>query len=114
MRSLYRSQSYPLVRKHPIDGFPALPTKGHFSMNEFDYETMAELYPSRRYAKTHLTQYRRFARAAEAIRFVMEDLPANGRAGSFIEVDEARFEGDAIRILYEAPEYPMARQAAAA
>ena len=83
-------------------------------MTPFDYETMAELYPSRRYAKTSLTQYRRFSRAAEAIRFVMEDLPANGRAGSLIEVDETRFEGDAIRVLYEAPGYPLTRQLAAA
>ena len=83
-------------------------------MNAFDYDTMAELFPSRRYAKTQQTQYRRFARAAEAIRYVMEDLPANGRAGSFLEVNEIRFEGDAIRALYDAPEYPLTRQEVAA
>jgi hypothetical protein len=83
-------------------------------MNEFDYEAMAELFPSRRYAKTQQTQYRRFPRAAEAIRYIMEDLPANARAGSFLEVNEIRFEGEAIRALYEATEYPLLRQQAAA
>ena len=72
MRSLYRSRSYPLVRKHPIHGFPALPTKGRVSMNDFYSETMAELYPSRRHAKTHPARHRRFARAAEAIRNLYE------------------------------------------
>jgi hypothetical protein len=85
MRSLYRSQSYPLVRKHPIDGLPALPTKGRVSMNEFYSETMTELYPSRLHAKTHPARHRRVARAAEAI-----------------------------RNLYVAPEHPMTRQGAVA
>jgi hypothetical protein len=102
MRSLYRSQSYPLVRKHPIDGFPALVTKGRVSMNEFYSETMAELYPSRRHAKTHPARHRHLARAAE------------GRAGSLVEVDQPRFDSGAVRILYGAPEYPMTRQGAAA
>jgi hypothetical protein len=30
MRSLYRSQSYPLVRKHPIDGFHPCQPKDSF------------------------------------------------------------------------------------
>ena len=83
-------------------------------MDEFNYEASAELFPSRRYAKTQQTRYRRFATAAEAIRYVIEDLPSSGRAGSFLEVGEVRFEGEAIRALYDAAAYPLSRQDIAA
>ena len=83
-------------------------------MTEFNYGASAELFPSRRYAKTQQTRYRRFPTAAEAIRYIIEDLPSNGRAGSFLEVDEKRYEGDAIRALYDAPAYPLSRQEIAA
>jgi hypothetical protein len=83
-------------------------------MPNIDYTAMAELYPSRRYAKSQTTQYRRFATAAEAIRYVIEEMPAAWLAGSYLEVNERRFEGAAIRSLYDAPEYPLARELAAA
>ena len=83
-------------------------------MEKFNYNAMAELFPSRRYAKTQQTQYRRFPNAAEAIRYIIEELPSNGRAGSFLEVNEKRFEGDAIRALYDAPDYPLAKAKIAA
>jgi hypothetical protein len=83
-------------------------------MNKFDYNAMAELYPSRRYAKSQRTQYRRFATAAEAIRFIIEEVPSDALAGSFLEVNEKRFEGEAIRALYDAPGYPLVRQEIAA
>ena len=83
-------------------------------MPKFNYDAMAELYPSRRYAKSQQTQYRRFDTAAEAIRYVIEELPAKWLAGSHLEVNEQRFEGAAIRELYEAADYPLARLNAAA
>ena len=121
IRSLYRSHSYPLVRKHPIDGTPGLSTKGHLSMTPFDYETMAELYPSRRYAKTSLTQYRRFSRAAEAIRSSWKTSPPTAapvrssrsmRRGS--RATPSAFSMRLPGIRYEAPGYPLTRQLAAA
>lgn len=83
-------------------------------MPKFNYDALAELYPSRRYAKSQQTQYRRFDRAAEAIRYVIEDLPIKCLAGSHLEVNEQRFEGAAIRALYEAADYPLSRSKIAA
>ena len=37
-------------------------------------------------------------------------MPAKWLAGSFLEVDEKRYEGDAIRALYESADYPLARE----
>jgi len=79
-------------------------------MPSFDYSAMAELYPSRRFAKSQTTQYRRFPTAALAIQHIIEEMPAKWLAGSFLEVDEKRYEGDAIRALYESADYPLARE----
>lgn len=78
-------------------------------MNHFNFSARAELFASRRYAKTNQTQYRRFATAAEAVRFVIEELPAAARAGSYLEVDEQRFEGGTIQALYDHATYPLER-----
>lgn len=78
-------------------------------MDDFDYEANAELYPSRRYAKTSKQQYRRFETAAAAIRHMIEDSPASRLAGSILEVDEHRYEGEEIRALYDAAAYPLPR-----
>jgi len=75
---------------------------------------MAELYPSRRFAKSQTTQYRRFNTAAEAIRYVIEEMPAKWLVGSYLEVNEQRFEGAAIKALYESADYPLARESVAA
>lgn len=83
-------------------------------MPKFNYDALAEVYPSRRYAKSQQTQYRRFDRAAEAIRYIVEELPAQWLAGSHLEVNEQRFEGATIRQLYEADDYPLARPKVAA
>jgi len=78
----------------------------------FDYTVSAELFPSRRYAKS-LARYRRFDSAAEAIRYIIEEQPASWLIGSTLDVDGRRFEGQAIRDLYEAEAYPLRRKVAA-
>ena len=83
-------------------------------MDDFNYTAAAELYPSRRYAKSARDQYRRFKTAADALQYMMEDVPASWLIGSFLEVDERRYDGAAIRALYEAEAYPLPRQKAAA
>ena len=83
-------------------------------MDNFNYAASAELYPSRRYAKSPREQYRRFKTAAEAIQYMMEDRPSTWLVGSFLEVNGRRFDGNAIRALYEADGYPLPRQQAAA
>ncbi len=82
-------------------------------MQKFSYEAAAEVYPSRRFAKS-LARYRRFDRAAEAIRYVIEEMPAEWLVGTMIDVNGRRREGQAIRALYDAPDYPLERAATAA
>ena len=82
-------------------------------MAEFDYSAAAELFPTRRrLPRREPLRYKRFARAAEAIRFAIEDLPLESLAGAFLEVDEQRYGSDDIRRLYESVKYPLSRRTA--
>jgi len=79
-------------------------------MSTFDYSMEAELFPTRsRKTGRGAFSYRRFARAAEAIRFAVEELPPELLVGAFLEVDEERFDSAGIRRLYEDRGYPLAR-----
>ena len=81
-------------------------------MAEFDYSTAAKLFPTRnRKSGKQPFGYRRFAEAADAIRFAVEDLPPKLLVGTCLEVDELRFEGAEIRRLYDSADYPLARAA---
>ena len=53
--------------------------------------------------------YKRFTCAADAIRYAIEEMPAEFLAGAFLEVREERFDGPEIRRLYERPDYPLKR-----
>jgi hypothetical protein len=79
----------------------------------FDYSRPAELFPSRRFAKS-LARYRRFASAAEAIRYVIEVQPQAWLVGTMLDIDGDRYEGNAIRALYDSEHYPLERQLTAA
>ena len=86
------------------------PTTSSDAVAAFDYAGEAELFPTRRWRSTRSSYgYRRFARAADAIRFAIEELPPELLLGSVLEVAEERFDGDAIRRLYDSPDYPHAR-----
>ena len=54
--------------------------------------------------------YRRFATAAEAIRFVVEEFPAMGTLGAWLQVGDERFDSEEIRRLYESVDYPLRRR----
>jgi len=79
----------------------------------FDYTRPAELFPSRRYAKS-LGRYRRFAAAAEAVRYVIEEQPQAWLVGTMLDIDGERYEGKAIQALYDAAEFPLKRHLTAA
>jgi hypothetical protein len=79
----------------------------------FDYSAAAELFLLRsRKFSGQSNGYRRFERAADAIRFAIEELPPALLAGAYLEVEELRFDGNGIRRLYDSAEYPLARRAA--
>jgi Arc/MetJ-type ribon-helix-helix transcriptional regulator len=86
----------------------------------FDYSTEAELssttsevelFPARKGRIRDPTGYGRFAHAADAIRFAIEELPPEHLPATQLKVAEERFDGEGIRRLYESVEYPLARRA---
>jgi len=77
----------------------------------FDYRSPAELFMAKR--KGGLRQrlgYRRFATAAEAIRFAVEEFPAIRTLGAWMQVGDERFDSEDIHRLYERDEYPLRRR----
>src|SRR5690242_4316977 len=77
----------------------------------FDYATEAELFSTRRTgSRRQPLGYRRFACAADAIRYAIEDLAPQLLAGTYLEVHEVRYGSDEIRCLYESIAYPLARR----
>ena len=77
----------------------------------FDYCSPAELFTAKRKggARQRLG-HRRFATAAEAIRFVVEDFPAIRTLGAWMQVGDERFDSQEIHRLYERDDYPLRRR----
>lgn len=79
-------------------------------MDPFDFQAPAEIYVSRgRGAARRPMTFYRFANAAEAIRFIMEKLPAEMLVGTVMEIGEERFAGSDIKRLYDSDAYPFPR-----
>jgi hypothetical protein len=83
-----------------------------------DYSTEAELSPtasgvelSRHRKMRQPSGFGRFARAADAIRFAIEELPPELLLATQLKVADERFNSEEIRRLYESLEYPLIRRA---
>jgi hypothetical protein len=76
-----------------------------------DWSAPAELYSSAATFKARNSRYMRFPSAAEAIRFAIEEMPRADLRGVAIECGDDRHEGEAIRALYYATDYPLQRDA---
>ena len=75
-------------------------------MPPFDYNAPAELFLAKP-AKGSRKKYRRFATAAEALRYAVEDLRIPKAFGAWLEVADERFNSSEIQRLYEADDYPL-------
>jgi len=90
-------------------------------MTAFNYDTIAELFPTKddvalfpagsRRLKRRPIGYGRFARAAYAIRFAVEELPTELLSATCLKVDEHVFDGNGIQRLYDSEDYPLVRRA---
>src|SRR6516225_8922290 len=78
-------------------------------VNGFDYGASAELFMNRTRASKRRPKYKRFDTAAEAVRFVVEELPAAVLPGAYLLVAETRFGVEEIRSLYQSAGYPLPR-----
>src|SRR4051812_19052470 len=80
-------------------------------MRQFNFNTSAELFPAAiRKKKRAGFAYRRFGTAAEAVQFAIEELPADSVNGAYLQVEEARFDQNGIRTLYESGSFPLPRR----
>jgi hypothetical protein len=73
----------------------------------FDYDAPAELFLATSMKGSRRKKYRRFATAAEAIRYAVEDLPALRSLGAWLQVGDQRFSSDEIQRLYDDGAYPL-------
>jgi hypothetical protein len=77
-------------------------------MAKFNYLAPAILWPAAP-ADNKRGNYRRFETAADAIRHVIEEVPATMVGGTVLETESRRFGSEEIRSLYDAFEYPLNR-----
>jgi hypothetical protein len=80
---------------------------------DFDYGKSAVVFSLRlSHSRRQPLDYRRFTSAAEALSFVVQDLPPQFFVGAYLQVEESRYQGAEIRRLY-ARHYPLPRRVAA-
>ncbi|WP_424362879.1 hypothetical protein [Methylocystis parvus] len=80
-------------------------------MHARDYAMEASLfYAKSGQSKRKALTFRRFAKAADAIRFAVEDLAPKLLGGCSLEVNETHYFGREIRPLYDDTAFPLARR----
>lgn len=90
----------------------AASNRGDGQMSAFDYGMEAGLfsYKGPKFRPNSLG-YKKFARAADAIRFAMETVSSDGLRSCSLEVGDTVYVGAEIRDLYENADYPLLRRA---
>jgi hypothetical protein len=78
-------------------------------LSGFDYGASAELFMNRSRTAKRRPKYKRFDTAAEAVRFVVEELPGAVLTGAYLLVAETRFGVEEIRSLYQSAGFPLPR-----
>ena len=83
----------------------------HACFASVQLQHLRELFPAAiRKKKRAGFAYRRFGTAAEAVQFAIEELPADSLNGAYLQVEEARFDQNGIRTLYESESFPLPRR----
>lgn len=95
----------------PVDAVVSEQPDNASRISGFDYSAPAELYSSTLKKRRPQTRYKRFATAAEAVRYVVEDIAPPAVSGAYLEIDEARFSIKEIHQLYESANFPLKRLA---
>lgn len=77
-------------------------------MAAFDFMAPAELYPSHSKGfKRQIVTYKRFDSAAGAIRYAIEELDPAQLSHAILQVEDERYDVDAIKALYASTAYPF-------
>lgn len=79
------------------------PSRGADEMSEFHFAAPAELFAA--HGRSGL-RYRRFLRAADAIRYAVEKLPSDVLLSARLEVGQKRYDAKQIRALYDSANFP--------
>jgi hypothetical protein len=83
-------------------------------MKHFEYLDAAELFSIGSWKSGGgRVRYRRFAAAAEAIRFAIEELGREHPAGIYLQIGEQRFDSAGMGVLYHRDDFPLVRRSAA-
>jgi len=106
---LTRSVKHTFGAPHTTGCFKVLASANNLegSVEGFDYNAPAELYPGRNRKSAKKVTYRRFETAADAIRFAVEELPELLLLGACIEINEQRLNYKDIQALYASEQFPL-------
>jgi hypothetical protein len=81
------------------------------AIKAFDYAASADLFSmANRNGRRQPLGYKHFESAAEAIRYAVEEIPAQNFVGTLLEADEARYDSKEIHRLYVSPLFPLTRK----
>jgi hypothetical protein len=81
-------------------------------MSRIDFGAPANVYLNLRRVRRQqrgTLGFRRFATLAEAVRFIIEELPGDAHS-AYIDVEDERLDMEAIRQLYASEAYPLERR----